>query len=277
MIDLQINGAADVSFGAAPPVTAYRRAAEELAIHGTDGWLATVPSAPLDRYRAILDAAADALADGAPGILGVHLEGPFLSPARRGAHPEHLLRAPDPKWLSGLSDARPGLVKLITLAPELPGALEVVAASRERGILVAAGHSTADPDQAAAAAPDMVTHLFNGMEPFHHRSPGLAGFALAEPRVVCGLIADGVHVDPVALRVVFAAKGAAGIALVSDAVAAPQEARLVGGAWRLADGTLAGAAVLLDRGVEVCVGAGIPLDAALAAATDTPARLLGLL
>ena len=275
MIDLQVNGAGDVAFSSAPSIEAYRRAAGVLAAHGTTGFLATVPTVARARYVAVLDAAAAAMGAGVVGLLGVHLEGPFLSPARRGAHPEQLLQPPDARWLAGLCDTLPGLVRLVTLAPELPGALDVVDACRERGVLVAAGHSQATPEQAARAAPAMVTHLFNGMDPFHHRRPGLAGWALSEPGVVCGLIADGVHVDPLAIRMVFAAKGAGGVALVSDAVSAPDRAEVRDGAWCLDDGTLAGAAVLLDRGVEVCVEAGVARDAALEAAAATPARLLG--
>jgi len=284
VIDLQVNGVGATSFSRSPSVDEYRAAAAELAAHGTDGFLATVPSAPADRYTAILDAAEAARDAGIEGLLGVHLEGPFLSMARRGAHPESVLRRPDPSWLAGLLDRHRGLVTMVTLAPELPGALEVVAACRERGVLVSVGHSVASPDEAAAAAPEMVTHLFNGMDPLHHRRPGLVGWALTEPSVVCGLIADGIHVDRVAIRLAFLTKGADGIALVSDAVGGEPGARVLDGAWRLPDGawrlpdgTLAGAASLQDRGLEVCVEAGVSLDDARAAATSTPKRLLGLL
>ena len=276
MIDLQVNGAGGVAFPAAPAVDDYRKAASALASHGTDLFLATIPSAPLDRYPRILAAAANALDAGVAGLAGVHLEGPFLSESRRGAHRIEHLAKPDAEWLAALCDAHDGLVRMVTLAPELPGALDVVDACRERGILVSVGHSQASPDEAATARPDMVTHLFNGMDPFHHRNPGLAGWALAEPGVVCGLIADGVHVDPIALRIAFAAKTGAGIALVSDAVAGERDAAMVDGAWRLTDGTLAGAAVYQDRGAEVCRAAGIPDNEIVAATSTTPARLLGL-
>ena len=152
-----------------------------------------------------------------------------------------------------------------------------MAACRERGVLVSVGHSAATPDEAAAVTPEMVTHLFNGMDPLHHRQPGLVGWALTEPSVVCGVIADGVHVDRLAIRLAFLAKGADGIALVSDAVGGEPGARVRDGAWRLPDGTLAGAASLQDRGLQVCVEAGVSLDDARAAATTTPKRLLGLL
>lgn len=276
MIDLQINGAAGVSFTAAPSVDDYRRVAAHLRGRGIEAFLATVPSAPPDRYGPALDAVAAARDAGIRTVIGVHLEGPFLAAARRGAHSEAVLRPPDPEWLASHLDRHPGLVRLVTLAPELPGSLEVLHACRERDVLVAAGHSQASPDEAAAAAVDMVTHLFNGMDPFHHRTPGLAGWALGEPSVVCGLIADGVHVDPVAIRMAFAAKGPDGIALVSDAVEGGGRTSLVDGAWRLPDGTLAGAAALQDQGIEVCVAAGVAREEAVTAATETPHRLLGL-
>lgn len=233
-----------------------------------------MPSAPASRYEAILEAAAAARADGVPGLAGVHLEGPFLSAARRGAHPEELLLAPDPAWLGRLCDRHPGLVRMVTLAPELPGALEVAAACRERGVRVAVGHSVASVEQVAAIEPDMVTHLFNAMGPLHHRTPGLVGWALSEP-VVCGLIADGVHVHPRVVRLAFAAKGPHFIALVSDASAGGPGLSLSDGAWRLPDGTLAGGAVHLDSALEVCVQAGVARADAVTAATDTPGRLLG--
>jgi N-acetylglucosamine-6-phosphate deacetylase len=278
LIDLQINGVGDIAFSRQPSIDEYRRAGETLAAAGVRGYLATIPSAPSARYPAILDAAAEALRASGPGLLGVHLEGPFLALARRGAHAVRYLQPADPGWLCGLLDGWPGLVRLVTLAPELPGAVEVIAACRERGVLVAAGHSDATPEEAEHARPDMVTHLFNGMAPFHHRNPGLAGWALGHDTVVCGLIADGVHVHPAALRVAFAACGPDRVALVSDAVAADPTgtARLAEGAWRLPDGTLAGTAVLLDSALAVCEEAGIRASAARAAASATPARVLGL-
>jgi N-acetylglucosamine-6-phosphate deacetylase len=285
VIDLQVNGASCISFGDAPSVAEYRRAAAELARHQVDGFLATIPSS--GDYERILEAASKAMNEGVPGLVGVHLEGPFLSTRRRGAHAAELLRPPDPTWLARLLDGFPGSVRLLTLAPELPGAGEVVAVCRERDVAVSAGHSCASPEEVSAIRPDMVTHLFNGMEPFHHRLPGLAGWALSDPTVTCGLIADGVHVSPLVLRIVFAAKGGDRIALVSDAVAHPESAhpegahltnaaRIQDGAWRLADGTIAGGAAYLDRGMEVCLAARIPRDQVIAAASSTPARLLGM-
>jgi N-acetylglucosamine-6-phosphate deacetylase len=223
-------------------------------------------SRPLPAYAAWLAANPDA----APGELGVHLEGPFLSPHRAGAHRVEVLRPPDLTFLADL----PARVRLVTLAPELPGALDALAALSARGVSVALGHSDAGYDQAVAAADAgarLVTHVFNAMAPLHHRAPGLAGAALADDRLVPCVIGDGVHVHPAVLALVLRAGPAV---LVSDAVSAA-DVQVEDGAARLPDGTLAGSVITLADAVRTAVGAGVPLGVALTAATRTPADVMG--
>ena len=276
-VELQCNGAAGVDLSREPE--RLWEAAAALPRQGVTAWLPTVVSSPPDvrrRALATLRAGPPPGSLPAPGAvpLGLHLEGPFLAPERRGAHRAEHLAPPDPAVVAGeaWAPAGPGVpgVALVTLAPELPGALAVVAALVERGIAVSAGHSSATAAQARAgfaAGIGYVTHLFNAMAPLHHRAPGLVGAALADDRVRVGLIADGVHVDPAVVAVVARVLGPR-LSLVSDAVA---------GASRLPDGTLAGGTVGLDGAVRNLVAfAGVPLAAAVAAVTTTPAALLGL-
>jgi N-acetylglucosamine-6-phosphate deacetylase len=175
----------------------------------------------------------------------------------------------------------PPIVTVVTLAPELARADEAIRLLADRGVLVSLGHSTATYEQATAAVDAgarLVTHLFNGMGPMHHREPGLPGAALGDDRLAPSLIADGVHVHVAALRAAARAKGPGGWVLVTDAVAwrgAPRVA-MVDGAPRLADGTLAGSALTMDAAVRrMVLEAGIPLYDVISAATSTPARLVG--
>jgi N-acetylglucosamine-6-phosphate deacetylase len=221
--------------------------------------------------------------------LGLHLEGPMLSPARRGAHPAGLLRDPAPVLIDGWDPASG--VLLATLAPELPGAVETIAALAARGVVVSIGHTDCTADEFAAgvaAGATYVTHLFNAMRPFSHRDPGPIGAALADDAVVAGLICDGIHVDPVAVRMAWRALGPDRLNLVTDAVAVlgsePGASRL--GAVevtvddrgvRTADGVLAGSDLSLDcavRNLAAFTGCAVP--DAIATVTATPARLLGL-
>jgi N-acetylglucosamine-6-phosphate deacetylase len=215
----------------------------------------------------------------------------MLSPARRGAHPANLLAAPSADLIDGWSPAT-GVV-LATVAPELPGATAVITELAARGVVVAIGHtdgSSADFAGARAAGARYVTHLFNAMRPFSHRDPGPIGAALADDDVVVGLICDGLHVDPIAVRFAFRALGAARLNLVTDAISALG----IGdgdGAGRLgsvdvtigvdgvrnADGVLAGSTVSLDRAVRNLVAfTGCEVADAVATVTSTPADLLGL-
>lgn len=295
MVDLQVNGAAGVDLAGAD-ADGWATVAGRLAAHGVTAFCPTFTSAPVTRQRAGVAATAaarDALAQrGRPvaRVLGAHLEGPFLSPARRGAHDPAALAAPTPAALDALLDGlERDALRIVTLAPELDGAPAAVARLRAAGIAVALGHSDATAAQTARAADagaTLVTHLFNAQRPFAHREPGIAGRALVDPRLVCGLIADLHHVAPDAIRLAFAAAGER-IALVSDAVAAAglrggririgtvEAVARPDGPPRLADGTLAGAATLLDAAVRNVVALGVPPARALLAATAVPAAAVG--
>jgi N-acetylglucosamine-6-phosphate deacetylase len=270
-VDLQVNGIGDVDVADASG-TDWDYLDERLVAQGVTAWCPTLITAPLDAYAAPLARIADAAArDGdGPTILGVHLEGPFLGGAP-GAHPRDLIRPFDPAWL----DALPPVVTLITLAPELDGAEAVIAALVRRGAVVSLGHSTATYEQTlagVAAGARLVTHCFNGMGPLHHREPGLLGAALTDPHLAIGLIADLVHAHPAALALAFAAKGASGVALVTDAVA---WSRPIDDAPRLADGTLAGSCLAMDDAVaNVVHAAGVPVADAIRAASMTPANVM---
>lgn len=285
LVDLQVNGAGghDALAGGGD---ALDRIDEVVASHGVSGWLAALPTADDDRVAAVVEAARDRVRDPAHGLCGVHLEGPFLAPDHAGAHRRELLRAPS----SGVpAHYFAEAVRLVTLAPELDGALELIVRLRRAGIAVALGHSGADAEtarRALDAGATLVTHLFNAMAPLHHRAPGLAGVALTDRRAQPCVIADGVHVDPVVLRLCRAAAGER-LILVSDSAApagAPagryelggREVRTAAGVVRTADGTLAGSGMLLDGmlGQWVRQTSAGPSEA-LAAAAWRPSRVLG--
>ncbi|HWH05504.1 MAG TPA: N-acetylglucosamine-6-phosphate deacetylase [Gaiellaceae bacterium] len=281
-VDLHVHGFGGVDFAAAD-AEAWRHAAAALVAAGTTAVQPTFVTAPEEDLLASLRAVP--LEDVGLRLLGCHLEGPFLSPGRLGMHPAAARRDPDLALLERLLAAGP--VTEVTLAPELPGALELVDALVARGIAVSCGHSDATATEAAAAfdrGACSVTHLFNAMRPFGHRDPGLAGAALARDGVVCELILDGHHLAPEAALVAWsAARGR--IALVTDAV----EAAGVGdgrfrlgatpivvrdGVARREDGTLAGSVLSPAQAVRNAVGLGIPLAEAVDAATRVPARVL---
>jgi N-acetylglucosamine-6-phosphate deacetylase len=286
-IDLQVNGAFGAEVGDDPGALATL--CRELPRTGVTAFLPTAISRPADRYAplfAVLERAA-----GAPGarVLGTHLEGPFLAPARAGAHDPAHLRPIDPALLRDLLGS--GRVRIMTLAPELPGAPAAIELLAGAGVVASAGHTEAGAEEMARAADaglTLGTHLFNAMSPLSHRAPGAVGALLADPRLRAGIIADGVHVHPVALRVAHRAKGEEGLALVTDAMPAAglgdgvtsfagRPVTVAGGAARLADGTLAGAVVTMDEAVRRAARfLGTGLDAAIRMATATPADVLGL-
>jgi N-acetylglucosamine-6-phosphate deacetylase len=283
-VDLQVNGIASIDVAGAHDDD-WDELDRALLAQGVTTWCPTLVTAPLDSYAAPLArvaAAAERTDDVVrPSIAGIHLEGPFLGGAP-GAHPASLICAPDDEWLAAL----PSIVKVVTLAPEADGARACIESLTARGVLVSLGHSTASYEQvldATAAGARLVTHCFNGMAPLHHREPGLVGAALTDDRLAVSLIADLVHVHPAAVALVFRAKGAGRVVLITDAVAWARgtvgEAVHVtfdGIAPRLADGTLAGSALTMDIAVRnVIEQCGVPLLDAINAATATPARLLG--
>ena len=282
-VDLHVNGFGGVDFAAAD-VDGYRRAGEALLETGVTAFQPTFITAPEDDLVAALNAIPSEPIG--PRIIGAHLEGPFLSPARLGAHPTDARRDPDNALLERLLDAGP--VSQMTLAPELAGALELVDVLQERGVVVSCGHSNATAEQAAAAFERRVrtvTHLFNAMPPFSHRDPGLAGAALARDDIVLQVILDGQHLADETAALVW--KAAAGrVALVTDAVAATGvgDGRYrLGGvdvevrdgvARRAEDGVLAGSVTTMLDGIRKLHSLGAPLAEAVAAATSVPARLV---
>jgi N-acetylglucosamine-6-phosphate deacetylase len=284
-IDVQVNGFAGIDF--LPASTAeHARAGEAMAATGVTAYLPTLITAPADAYREGLATLA-ALPDGGPRMLGAHLEGPFLSPVWPGAHPPHHLRQPDLALVDELRAIGP--VTTMTVAPELPGGLELVSALVERGIVVHIGHTDADAATAHAAfdrGARALTHIHNAHRRFKPRDPGPAAVALVRPDVTVTAIVDGVHLAP---ETAFSARLAARerFCLISDAIAAAGAGEgtfhlgelvveVADGACRLADGTLAGSVVTMDRSVRELVSLGATPAQAVHAATAAPARLIGL-
>ena len=283
-IDRQVNGVGAVDF-ARSDGAGWREALRMQARHGVTACCPTLVSAPLDAYAeplAVASAVASVAAVGSDtAVLGVHLEGPFLGGAP-GAHVVEHLRPVDLAWLDEVLARHPGLVRIMTLAPEADPGFVGTRALRAAGVVIAVGHSTAtyaETRAAADAGATVVTHLFNGMAPFNHREPGVVGAALDDPRLTPSLIADLVHVHPAVLRLAIGAQRS--VALVTDAVAVG--AGTIGavvmeecdGAARLADGTLAGSILTMDRAVRNVVDLGFPLARAVEMAATVPAQILG--
>jgi N-acetylglucosamine-6-phosphate deacetylase len=283
-VDLQVNGFAGVDF-LGTDSDGYATAGEALLETGVTAYLPTFITSEEDDLVAALRGVP--AAQRGPRILGVHLEGPFLSPARLGTHGRHGRRDPDPALLDRLLAAGP--VRLMTLAPELPGALDLIDLLHEHGVTVSLGHSDAAAEQAHAAfdrGVRTVTHVFNAMRPLAHRDPGIVGAALARPDIVVQAIVDGVHLDPDIVRLLW--RVAAGrLALVTDATAG---AGLGDGTYALGeieivvaddvvrreDGVLAGSALTMIEAVRNLVAEDVPLARALEAASAVPAQVLGL-
>jgi len=290
LIDLQCNGAFGFEVGG--DAAALRALGARLPSTGVTSFLPSIVSAAPAHYRAVAIAFATARTGPGAAPLGLHLEGPLLSPVRAGAHAPPAIVAADATLDDVLDElCATGAVRLVTLAPERRGALVLIKRLVEAGVVVSLGHTDATFDQmiaGAAAGATLVTHLFSAMSPFHHRAPAAVGAALTDDRLTVTLIADGVHAHPAALSLALRAKGPAGIALVTDAVAAagaPAGTYTLGGrtivsdgeSARLADGTLAGSTLTLDRAVRAMVAlGGAQLEDALSMATAVPAARLGL-
>jgi N-acetylglucosamine-6-phosphate deacetylase len=294
-VDVHVHGGAGGDVMA--PEQAARDAVRRLhARHGTTAMLASTVSRPpsdlLDAVARLADDAARAEERDEPlaRLVGIHLEGPFLSRVRRGAHQETALRPPDPDETDALLAAGRGLVRTVTVAPELPGGIALVRHLVAMGVTVAIGHTDADAAtvrEAVAAGARAVTHTYNCMQPLHHRRPGPVGMAMDLPQLTCELILDLVHVDPVAARALVHAAGAERICLVTDAMAATgmsdgtyelggQVVEVVDGQARLSGtSTLAGSTLTMATAVENAVAhLGIDVPTAVAMATTIPAGLL---
>jgi N-acetylglucosamine-6-phosphate deacetylase len=282
-IDLQVNGGGGVLFNDQPTADGLRAIAAAHRRFGTTGCLPTLITDTREKIATALAAAQAPL----PGVLGLHLEGPFLNPARKGVHRPDLIVEAQPADLDLLRGLRGH--SMVTLAPErVPaGFVRALAAA---GIRIAAGHSEASAAEMARAVDEGltgVTHLFNAMPPWAGRAPGIVGAAFAEPRLTAGIIVDGLHVDPMSVRAAFAAKPD-GIALVTDAMPTVgsdidafdlmgRRVALADGRLTIADGTLGGAHLDMASAVRNAVQmAGLRLDETLRAAALTPARFLGI-
>lgn len=297
LIDIHCHGGGGHSFATTDPAEAAAAAAYH-ASAGTARVVASLVTASredlLRQVRALAPLAA------AGQVLGIHLEGPFLAPGRRGAHASGLLRDPDPALVADLLDAAGSALVIVTLAPERPGAAQVAAMLRAAGVVVACGHTDAGYDCMAHALAEsggrgLVTHLGNAMPPLHHRGAGPVAAALvaaAADAASVELIADGVHTDAGFTRLVFAAAAPGRVVLVTDAMAAagmpdgdyelgPMRVTVAGGVARLAEpgggaGAIAGGTSTLLRVVATARAAGVPLASAVRAASEAPARVLGL-
>ena len=288
-IDVQVNGGGGVLFNDAPTIETIDRIGAAHRRFGTTGFLPTLISDDVDKMRAAIEAVEAAIAQGVPGVLGIHLEGPYIAPARRGAHDAAKFRVPDAAEVAMATSLDNG-VTLITLAPERvpPEAIHAMVA---RGAIVVAGHTAATYEEARAgldAGLRGFTHLYNAMSPLQGREPGAVGAALEDRDSWCGVIVDGVHVHPGSLRAALAAKRRGKLFLVTDAmpmVGSDDPAfalygeviTAVDGVVRNAAGALAGSALDMATAVRNCVRLlGLPLDEAVRMASTYPAEFLGL-
>jgi N-acetylglucosamine-6-phosphate deacetylase len=294
-VDVHIHGAGghDVMEGT---VEALRAVAKTVAAHGTTSFVATTVTADpeaivrasqgISQYIAVQPRAEDCHAD----VLGVHFEGPFISPVRRGVHPTEWLKLPSAELLEKFVNAAGGHALILTIAPELLGAMPCIDAAIKAGLVVGIGHTDATYEQARMAiahGAHHAVHVYNAMRPFTHRDSGVIGAVLTTPEVTAELIADGVHVDETAMRLLLQAKGASGVILISDGISAtgmPDGKYMLGqfevtvsaGICRNSEGKLAGSTLTLDRALRNIVKLGTPLAHALQMLTLNPATMLGI-
>lgn len=300
-IDMHIHGAAghDLMEGSPEAVSAV---ATYLARHGTTSFLATTVTASLDRtlhaakglgeiVRALQSShgASEKIAGAQP--VGIHFEGPFLNIKKRGAHPASQIQKPSTETLERLLEAAGNATRVLTLAPELDGALAVLEQARSRGLRIGIGHSNAtyeEAERAIAAGATHAVHTFNAMRPFAHRDSGIIGAVLTDDRVSAELICDGVHVEPTAIRLLVKCKGLERIILVSDSLSGAGmpdgnyrlgnfTVHVAGGVCRTVEGNLAGSTITLDAALRNLRSfAGLSYQAVLPCATLNPARILGI-
>lgn len=296
-IDIHIHGGGGRDLMEASP-EAVNAVAMHLATHGTTSFLATTVTAGLEQtiksvqgLSKVIHAWGDAVPVGGAEPLGIHFEGPFLSVEKRGVHPAAHLLKPEIKTLARLIEAADGTARALTLAPELEGALAALDYARSRGVRVGLGHSNATyevAERAIAFGASHAVHIFNAMRAFSHRDPGILGATLTDDRVSAELIADGVHVDAVAMRLLVRSKGLERIILITDGLSCAGmpdgsyplgefTVQVAGGTCRAADGTLAGSTLTLDTALKnFARSAGLSFEQCLPCATLNPARLLGL-
>ncbi|NTU21959.1 N-acetylglucosamine-6-phosphate deacetylase [Brevibacillus sp. HB1.2] len=263
-----------------------------LARHGVTSFLATTMTAPYDQLEQVLVNIAQNSRQGLPGAqtIGIHLEGPWINPRYKGAQKEENIAIPKLDAVQKLYGLSEGLIKVVTIAPEQPEALEAIAWLKERDVIVSAGHTGATFAQATEAVDAGVrhfTHCFNAMTGLHHREPGVVGAAMYHEQLSTELIADGIHVHPAVMKILYRVKTAERLALVSDSMRAAamgegtydlggQEVHVHDNQAKLADGTLAGSILTLNRAVGNMVTlSGVALPEAVEMASHTPASILG--
>jgi N-acetylglucosamine-6-phosphate deacetylase len=294
-VDVHIHGAGghDVMEGTNDAISVVTRT---VAQHGTTSMVATtVTASPEDTCRAV-DGISRFITQqhstdvARAEVLGVHFEGPFISKVRRGVHPPEWIQLPSAEMLDRFLQAAAGNARILTLAPELLGAAPCMDAARKAGVVVAIGHTDATYEQTRAAiarGAHHAVHVYNAMRPFSHRDSGVIGAVLTSPEVTAELIADGVHVEEPAMRLLLQAKGAGCVVLISDGISATGmpdgkytlgqfEVTVSGGVCRNAEGKLAGSTLTLDRALRNVVALGIPLLDAVRMLTFNPAKLLGI-
>jgi N-acetylglucosamine-6-phosphate deacetylase len=294
-IDVHIHGAGghDVMEGSAETLRVVTR---KVSQYGTTSLVATTVTASTEQTLRAVEGIAAYIGqqhesnESRAEILGLHFEGPFISRERRGVHPSEWIQPPSAATLDKFLKAAAGNARMITIAPELLGAAPCIDAAREAGLVVSIGHTDATYEQARAAmarGARSATHVYNAMRPFSHRDAGVIGAVLTSPDINAELIADGVHVEEAAMKLLLLAKGAAHITLVSDGLSATGmpdgkytlggfEVTVSGGVCRNAEGILAGSTLTLDRALRNIVALGIPVSDAVRMLTLNPATLLGI-
>ncbi|MEU8139089.1 N-acetylglucosamine-6-phosphate deacetylase [Streptodolium elevatio] len=288
-VDMHVHGGSGASYMSGDPEQALRVAAFHRA-HGTTTTMASLVTAPHDELMRAVSQLAGLVEDGV--LAGLHLEGPYLSRARCGAHDPELLRDPDRAEVDALLKAGRGTVRMLTLAPELDGGVDLVRRLVDAGVLAAVGHTDGTHREtlaALAAGASVATHLFNAMRSVHHREPGPVTALLQDSDVVVELINDGVHLHPGIVNLAFQAAGSSRVAFITDAMSAagmpdgtyplgPMTTRVEGGIARLVDGdSIAGSTLTLDRALRTAVRENrLPMTDAVRALSTTPARALGL-
>ncbi|WP_068773325.1 N-acetylglucosamine-6-phosphate deacetylase [Paenibacillus sp. FJAT-26967] len=291
MIDVHIHGASgfDMMDGTLESIQAVSLAC---AATGCTRFLATSVTSDMDDLlRMIRSVKGAAGQERGARIAGIHLEGPYLNPKRKGMQNEKHLRHPDLEEMTLILNEAGSLVKMVTIAPELPGGMELIALLKERNIVIALAHSDATYEEAKlafAAGASHVTHCFNGMRPIHHRDPGLVAAAFEEEQVSLQAIVDGVHLHPAIVRLMHKIKGPEGMVLITDALQAMglgdgtyefggHQVAVKDGVARLKDGTLASSTVTMNEALRLTNELGISLVDAVRMAATTPAEILGLL
>lgn len=290
MIDVHIHGANgfDMMDGSQVSIQEVSRACAKT---GCTSFLVTSVSSSIEELLTMIRSVKNVIGhEVGARIAGIHLEGPYLNPKRKGMQNERFLRHPNLTEMKEIFNEADGLIKMVTIAPELPGGMELISFLKEMGIVIAVAHSDAtyeEAKQAFAAGASHVTHCFNGMRPIHHRDPGLVVAAFEEENVSLQAIVDGIHLHPAIVRMMHRLKGADGMVLITDALQAMglgdgnymfggQHVTVSKGVARLQDGTLASSTVTMNEALHLTVKTGISLEDAVKMASKSPARILGL-